>query len=381
MKVSRRIVLAGGLAALAAPARGQTGGRQISDALRLNANEYGHAIVPATINDQACLALLDNGLSATLVDLGFAARRSLLSGMTSQVNGGEAKRSVKLQLALGRLKAAMQAPLVDLSDIPAPEEGGVSVAAGRDMLSETIVTLDHDAGVMRMALSDAEFRPPEGARLFVMARVPRFGQAMDVEVEGERMRALVDLGSSFPVMVRESPHVTRWREDGRRWSTMASGTARGGSLTVEAAPVTRVKALRLGPYELAGLPAQVYPANDPVFGGFAAVVGAQVLRQFLASLDVAGGRLWLKPNARFGGGFFESTIGLGTKAEEGGLAVIHISANSPAAAAGFKQDDVITLINGTAAKRSMIGNARPGDVLTFQLATGDIRKVTAALYY
>jgi hypothetical protein len=287
---------------------------------------------------------------------------------------------VKVQLAMGRLKAAMEAPLVDLSDIPSPGDG-IRVAAGRDMLSETIVTLDHDAGLMHMALSDADFRPPEGSRLFGLARVPRFGQAMDVEVEGERLRALVDLGSSFPLMVRESPHVTRWREDGRRWSTMASGTARGGALTMEATPVTRVKSLKLGPYELTGLPAQVYPANDRVFGGFAGVIGAQVLRQFLAALDVAGGRLWLKPNTKFGGGFFESTVGLGTKAEEGGLSVIHVSANSPAAGAGFRQGDIITEINGKPAKRSVIGDAKAGDALAFRLATGDMRKVTAALYY
>jgi predicted aspartyl protease len=377
ISVTRRTAIAGGLAATLAPdAFAQAAGAQAP----LSLNEYGHVIVPVTINGAAALGLVDNGFSATAMDLAFARSKSLVSGEVARVNGADAERSIRVKLAMGPVTAMVNPPLIDMSEIPSGQQTGIAAILGRDCLSEIIATFDFDAGQLTCS-NPRRFKPPEGARRLAVASGPGGALQMTVKAEGQTLHAHVDLGCSTPLMVRESQLARRWLDDGRRWTTGALSTARGGEMALDECRVTRLASMTAAGAELARLPVAIYPASHPVFGRFEAVIGAPALGRFLVVLDVRGSRLWLKPGARAADPFRASLVGLGVQLEAETLVVVHVARGGPAEAAGLKPGDVIVQIYGGPPRRSLLRDAKAGDRLEIGLAGGARRSLTAASYY
>lgn len=368
--------MAGGLAALlTSPAFAQ------DEALSFTVNEAGHVIAPIKVNGEAGLAVIDNGFGITAMDTGFASGRSLIGGQTVRINGGDTVKAVRVKLALGPLEALVTPALVDLSHIPSAGGGKVQIIIGRDVLALTILTLDFERNSYAAAVGRGKFHPPEGMKLLRLSRTPQGAHSAQIEVEGEEIVAHVDLGASSPLMMREGPRTQAWIDGGRPWTTIARITARGRDMVTDMGMMASVEKASVGGFSFSHVPVEIYGPRDPAFGRHEAVIGAPVLARFLTVLDVRNSRLWLKPNGRLADPFRRQTIGAGTRREGEALVVIHVGANSPAEKAGLRDGDVITTIDGVAANRDRLRNAKPGDVLSLKLTDGRTRKVTAAEFY
>ncbi|MBS0472209.1 MAG: aspartyl protease family protein [Proteobacteria bacterium] len=120
---------------------------------------------------------------------------------------------------------------------------------------------------------------------------------------------------------------------------------------------------------------------DPSLSGN---IGGGVLKRFVVTFDYANNTMYLKPVTqtvtdldtfdRFG-----AWINIG----KDGLDVVAVTANGPAAAAGLKQGDVITAIDGKAASDIVLPDLRerfrdeaPGTVVSVALKDGRTLKVT-----
>ncbi|MDP3736010.1 MAG: PDZ domain-containing protein [Hyphomonadaceae bacterium] len=375
-ELSRRTLMAGSLAALLAPnAFAQ------DEALSFTVNDAGHVIAPIEINGEAGLAVIDNGFGITAMDANHARNRSLIGGQTVRINGGDTVKAVGVKLALGPLETLVTPALVDLSHIPAPDGAKVQMIIGRDVLALTILTLDFERKSYAATVGRGKFYPPGGMKLLRLSRTPQGAHAAQIEVEGEKIVAHVDLGASSPLMMREGPRTQAWIDGGRPWTTIARITARGRDMVTDMGMMASVQKASIGGFGFGHVPVEIYGPRDPAFGRHEAVIGAPVLARFLTVLDVRNSRLWLRPNGRLADPFRRQTIGAGTRREGEALVVVHIGANSPAEKAGLRDGDVITAIDGALANRDRLRDAKPGDVLALKLADGRTRKVTAAEFY
>jgi predicted aspartyl protease len=343
-------------------------------------DDNDHVIVDASVNGEPVRAVIDNGASVTLLDAAFARSRNLLSGRTMRVNGGEVERSIRIDAQLGPKRVRLAPPLIDFAGFVRAGGEPYDMLVGLDVLRELVVQLDYDAARMTCWPAQRGFEAAGSTQLAL--RAGRSGlQTLEVEIEGVRRTAFFDLGASSALAVREGVMSNRWFDEGRRWTTVASGGIQSGAMALGVWRLTRTTSLKLGPFELADVPVQVIPQQSPTFTGFDTVVGGPAIARFLTTLDARRSRLWLKPNARFGERFRFGTVGAGAVAEGDALRVVHVSANSPAEAAGVREGDVILEIDGARATRDRITGARPGTRLSLKLAGGRTVAVTAAEFY
>jgi hypothetical protein len=364
--------LAAGMLAPAAFAQRWTGGK-------FEVSEIGHVVAQATINGEAIQAIFDNGFSETAMDLNYARGRGVAGAQTRMLNGVETIRSVKVNIRLGPVNAeGLRTPLVDMADLPQVGGKECQLIIGRDLLGVMILTLDFDAGAWEAWFeAKAPFIAPKDVAPFRLTRIPEIGNSTcEIFVEGKKLAALFDLGCSQPLLVRESEQTQAWIDSGRCWTTAASATVRGGEFVLGANRITRARAVTIGRQDVANVPVEIHTADDRAFGRYEAVIGAPLIARFLTILDLGGSRLWLKPSSKIGEPFKVGVVGAGTKREGDTLRVVHVGANSPADAAGVKAGDVIVAINGAAPVRRMITDAKPSDVLEFELA--DKRKIRVA---
>jgi Aspartyl protease len=227
---------------------------------------------------------VDSGASHTVLDPRLAKQLGLQAvgaGTTRGTGTGDVAvgHLRPLVMSLGRARVAVREPwMIDLSGVPIPQ--WTMGLIGADLFERFVVELDPEQP--RLAMYEPRtFRvAPGAAAVPLLAREHRFYVPVTIELPGRRMverEARIDTGSEESVadeIVREARQV--------RKSVLGQG------LGADYEGVSGLfDAIRLGPFEIR----DVWGPGAPKTG-----IGMEVFRRFVTTFDVAGEKLYLRPN-------------------------------------------------------------------------------------
>ncbi|MDH7463372.1 aspartyl protease family protein [Chitinophagaceae bacterium 26-R-25] len=120
--------------------------------------------------------------------------------------------------------------------------------------------------------------------------------------------------------------------------------------------LTTLKSFKLGPYKFRKVPAYIFEddynvTSYPYLGG---LIGNDLLRRFNVILNYEKREIYLMPNSHFREPFDYAYSGLSIYYIEGQVVITDIMKGSPAAAAGFREGDVIVAINENTSRNVQI---------------------------
>lgn len=334
------------------------------------------------IEGREATAMLDSGATFTALDAGFAKAAGLELGNSAAVGAAVGRvtahklPSVEFEIA-GHLKGRMPMAAIDLSRASAVLGRKLDVIVGGELLRKSAVLVDFSTQTLRFLRPG--WRPPGFTALIV--RLDRHYPLVDVQVGDETLVALLDLGSNGEIMV--SPEAwSRIKPAGIRMSDGAS-SAVNGQIIVEGKatlPELRLAGLTEKQVEVrvGTTPRHISPKAD-------ALIGLGLLARYDMMLDIASGRLWLRPRANPPLRLVDRS-GLGLMPDGPGFKVMHVSKGSPAELAGWKAGERICEVNGApidprqeAAVRWK--NGSEGTVVALGLCDGETRWLTLNSYY
>ena len=341
-------------------------------------------VFPMVINGKPAEAWLDSGAGATVVNTAFARQLGLELGAPVKAHGvsGEVAdvRLAKADLVAGDLAmTGRRVVVMDLSGVQRLVQRPVQVLLGRDVFDQAVVDIDFPRRVISL-LPREGFVPPTAPPL----PLKRSGdlRSVPIRVAGVEMPAILDLGNTNPLLIDEqfAEHYEFFKD--RRVTTALGVGAEGphpetlatldgvelGGVRFDAVPVT-----------LAGNLSSKAPAN----------VGLPLLARFHLTIDFAGERIWLTPQADARTRpFRKNRTGLALAPGDGRLMVIHVARGSPAEKGGWRAGDVVTAIDGRApppdygsSEASLWVYGPAGRAVTLTLADGRRRTLTLADYY
>jgi hypothetical protein len=113
--------------------------------------------------------------------------------------------------------------------------------------------------------------------------------------------------------------------------------------------LTTIKELRFGKYRFKNVPTYLYPDNNDLlnYPTNVGLIGNDILRRFNWVLNYAKKEIHLIPNKNYRDEFDYSYTGLSIYQIDGLIVITEVLANSPAAEAGLKIDDIIITIDNT----------------------------------
>ncbi|MFI4934942.1 MAG: aspartyl protease family protein [Caulobacterales bacterium] len=345
--------------------------------------------LPVKVNGHDAVALLDSGASISVLDQALAASIGLKTGGEAPVAGAERMTSsgfvrgvrvVAGGLTLGDLTTAALdlAPIRKLTDHP------LQVMVGEEVFNELIVDIDFSH--RRLAFRDpTSFAMPAGA---IESPLLHGGlvRATPVSVEGRAPAQFqFDLGDAgaldlYPIYVKAQKLL-----EGRRTSQVMS-FGEGGSSTDTIATLRQVE---FAGVSLSDVPANFQQTQPPGTGSDqAGRIGMGVLSRFRLIIDYPHDRLYVVPYADLvTAPFDKDRLGLHLERDGDAFAVKLVSANSPAAAAGFRVGERIVSLDGkpasawTMATERTLFDGPPGTPVGIGLEGGAVRTVNLADYY
>lgn len=383
---TRRAAITAGAAALTAPTFAQSASDRD---VPMWVGSGGNLMVRFTIDRTPSLGMVDNGLAASMLDLGYARERQLESSKDLTFAGLPTVTKDMMRFALGPANVRRRPTLIDLSAF-APERGErLRGIIGLDLLDQARTVFDFDNGVLRMSPRgrSVQMPPGTGSLPFLLSYVRMGGNAkialpsVDCSLEGsDRIETRINLGSYAPLMVTEGKLAESWFRTGRPWSD-AAAFRQGIVASAQTKNIlTTLQSVQLGPFRLRNVPVEIISTEDPS-APTVATIGPQLLSRFLAAVDTADRRLLLSPGKTFDAPFHKSAIGIGFRPDGANLRVTHVASNGPAQEAGVKVDDLVTRLNGETPDRAALRTLKPGDSVELILDDGSKRVFTAREYY
>jgi hypothetical protein len=256
---------------------------------------------PVVLEGREATALLDSGSTGNSIDAAYVAANDIpLSGRRYHVTGAFSQDVLVRSVAW--LDVRMFGLGVRLRDTPALEHPNTPLIIGATAIDGLVVQFDYPSSRMRIL-------PPKAVDMGKNANLPlraaNGGWRPAIEVEfpgGEKHWLMLDTGSSGQTVIT--------RAVARRLGLLNAADAREASSTdvlgsVAQLRVVTLPSLRIGPYELGNVPVAI-PAegddllvrqgrNAPLTGTHvirgarvSGVVGYDVLRHFVITLDLAG---------------------------------------------------------------------------------------------
>lgn len=364
MSLSRRAVLAAPLA-LAACGRAPPVTlpfREVND----------HIAATVSVSGREAVALIDNGAPITSLDQDFAASANLArspSGMGL----------APLDLRLGAASLRVHPFLEDMTEAQIAADAPLGAILGYELFKTFTPAFSFTRGQLTLHPRQA-FKPDTGALVVRSDGGPGPHPSVDIVVEGQPVRAFVDLGCSAAVAISPTLAARLPLSDGRALSTRQVLMSLADGLELGVSRRTSLRSLTFAGRTFADVPVDVLPGEAKAFAGLDAVIGVPLLRRFDIAFALPE-RLVLKPNARLATPFERRMTGLQTKPDGANLLVRHVAEGSPAEALGFVQGDLIAAIDGEPPLMRTLRNAREGQVLAIRLADGGVRNLTGARYY
>ena len=332
-------------------------------------------------------AILDTGVSYTLLAKASPAvdAAKLVAGGSAQAIGG----SVELDwmptrtLAIGGL--ARTGGGVTVTDLPALATGSVSAVdllVGADLLAGHALDIDYAAHRFRLIRSGR--LPFKGATAPLRLSSERSVYESAATLGDRRLAPMiVDTGDGSSITVTEAG-----------WKAAAMGvpstTAIAFGLAGAAVSgLAIVPDLHVGAMTARSVEVRIEPA-----GGFSQSIGAAgrigsgFLQNYRVLLDPGARRMVLDPGPKADRPPLRSTSGLLLGIEKDRLKILHVMRGGPAAAAGWKDGDLICTIDGTPVTSEYASNpiaswsaGTPGRVVSLGLCDGTTRELTLRRFY
>jgi predicted aspartyl protease len=349
----------------------------------------GTILFDMSLNGQPVRALLDTGATRSIVSTALAQRLGLplqASHIVSATGGPVSLAAAGgIRLQVGPVVATdMVINVADLAALVASLGAQFDVVLGMDVLGRRALDIDFAAHRFLLAASglDLPGATPFPLRFSTPNRIVHWIEAP--LTNSAPMRLHIDTGSDGYLELTPAA-AARLDRQGVRSTTLASRGLAG--LAIE--ELITLPRLTLGPLPLSDVPITI---EAP--GGFIAsrrvdgLIGMPMLSGFHSVIDFPAGRVLLLANPSSMPPAPRSTAGLQFDYHDATLEVIHVMANSPAAAAGWRPGDCIRAVDGVAVAdvrrdRRTAGWSRgaPGRIVTLTMCDGSTRSLTLARFY
>ncbi|AQR75261.1 aspartyl protease family protein [Sphingomonas sp. LM7] len=345
---------------------------------------YNQLRFPITLDGHAAWAILDTGLSDTIVTSSFARTAGLKPAHRQRavaIGGGvEVAWANAASIAFGGLTRS--SGRVGIADPAGGIRFGADMLVGADILSCCALDIDYDARRFRILPSGR--MPFLGDTAPLRRRSPNGVYQSEVTVAGKLLRpVIVDTGDGGSLTLSH----TAWASTGYRGAriTTTLGWGMGGPVVTDTLVVPSLAIADMAPRE-----AELRIEGD---GGFSASVGAAgrlgsgLLQRYRVLLDPRAGRMILQPGNTIAARVPRSTSGLLVEVSGTALRVVHVMRGSPAAGGGWKPGDQICAADGIAVADDIrdgtlewtIGT--PGRTVNIGLCDGTSRSLTLADFY
>ncbi|WP_289024764.1 aspartyl protease family protein [uncultured Sphingomonas sp.] len=343
-------------------------------------------VLPTVVAGISVDAILDSGSAASIISASLATRLGLPLAEQRTIRGVGGRASVRfardVDLALGGQRRRLPVIIVaDLDTVSSALGGRVDLILGEDMLAGHRVALDFESRRISVGGSGTFFGG-RGWRELSLLHGSNRELLVSASVAGLPAAPMVfDLGNSTALMLSRSFIEEHRLLEGIRQSTAAIGGVEGLLLATT---------FMVGDVALGGLSVRSVPALAPASWTSASATGSigfPLISQFDLVLDVSAGKLWLRP-ARRGLPMLEDHSGFGLALRASELSVVHVAANSPAAAGGWQAGDRIQTVNGRPIDAAYIKGEHwrwrfmpPGTGVRLEDQTGRLRDLRLADYY
>lgn len=248
----------------------------------------------AEANGHSLGALIDSGAQSSVIDRGAAERLGVQGGapipmLAYGVTGKpQIGRGATLSVRLGALSLpALRTAVLDLSPIVQATGGRVELVLGQDVLRRVVAEIDFPR--RRLAMFAPGAAPATPGLSPAPAALRGHELTTPVTVEGYRLDAVVDTGSSAPLALSEGAARAAGLLTGRP-VRVEDGVTFGGASRNR---VVIARSIRFaGRAQITGAPVQIYP--DGAHGALpAGLLGVGALSPFRVRLDLGAGALAL----------------------------------------------------------------------------------------
>jgi predicted aspartyl protease len=306
----------------------------------------GLALVTATVEGQPAMFLLDTGAERSCLDAGFAARLQLRptdAEVIRQPYGkgiGEKIRVKQLGIESFQLQDVDMLS-IDLNSLTLGSGISIDGIVGSDVLRHFTVRINFSTGSVEFGTNAT--KPMSGVPVLLQSVEGHY--FVPLIVQGTPVNLLLDTGTNASSV---SSHA--WSGITMHWHprTMVDGVrSTAGS---DSGKFVLIPKIEIGGVMSRDAALRVHPqTRDGSFAdaNFDGLVGTDILRKFIVTLDLANNRMYLtsNPKARADPYLF-STIGIQfVKDAEGSFTIMAVWNPSPAARAGLKVGDRIVAVN------------------------------------
>ncbi len=215
---------------------------------------------------------------------------------------------------------------------------------GYSLLSRYIFNINYDS--LKISIfSSGRMKYPRGGWLYepILRTLP-VQAARIKDAMATNSRFLFDIGAGLCLMlnkdfVDDSNFLNKKRV---LYAKEAEGV--GGKIDMH---MTVIKELRLGPYRFRNIPVFVFDDkfNLTSYPYLSGIIGNDILRRFNLILNYAKREFYFIPNTKYSEGFDYAYSGIELYYVDGRIILGDVATNSPAAAAGLKEGDVLVGIN------------------------------------
>jgi hypothetical protein len=343
---------------------------------------------PVTLDGHGLTAILDTGVSVTLLARASAAvdPARLSPGGQATAIGGDVPIEWMATRSIGIGGLTRRGGAVAVAALPALATGSgtaVDLLVGRDLLAGH--ALDIDYANRRFRLLPSGRLPFAGASAPLAISPRRLVYESAIRLGGRTLKPMVvDTGDGSAITVTQ----VGWASAGLTQLPTTSAVAFGlaGPLVTTLAIVP---ALSVGQLDAASVEVRVEAE-----GGFSQAIGAAgrigsgFLQNYRVLLDPTAGRMVFQPGPTADRAPLRSTSGLLLGILPDRLRVLHVMANGPAAAAGWRQGETICTIDGTRVARDYATSplaawsvGAPGTLVRLGLCAGGERTLRLARFY
>lgn len=341
-----------------------------------------------TIDGQPAIAVLDTGVSTSVLSRAFAAA----AGMKVQPRGsaraigGNVPMGWAATQTIGFGGMMRRGGGIGVATLPAAATGGpraVDILVGHDLIDAYAIDIDYPG--MRFRLLRSGRLPFRGTSAPLAIAHAQNVYVTEAVVGGQRLApVVVDTGDgSSLTLSQESFRATRI-VGLPTTTTIAYGIA--GPLETDLVIVPK---LAIGKLTASNVEVRIERR-----GGFSAAIGVAgrigsgFLQQYRVLLDPRAGHMVVTPAAQADSQPVKSTSGILTATETGQLRVLHVMRGSPAAASGWRAGDRICTVDGDPITTDYDGSAvsqwsvgQPGRVVTLGRCDGTTRSITLGHFY
>ncbi|HWU96800.1 MAG TPA: retropepsin-like aspartic protease, partial [Sphingomonas sp.] len=306
---------------------------------------YNQLRFPIALNGHTSWAILDTGLSDTIVTSRFARTAGLVASRRQRalaIGGGvEVGWADAASIRFGGLTRSHGR--VGIADPAGQIRFGADILVGADILSCCALDIDYDAHRFRILSSGR--MPFPGTTVPLRRRNPNGVYQSEITIAGKMLRPIiVDTGDGGSLTLSRSAWASTNTRDARVTTTLGWGM--GGPVVTDTLVVPSLSLAGMAPVE-----AELRIEGD---GGFSASVGAAgrlgtgMLLRYRVLLDPRAGRMILQPGKARAARVPRSTSGLLVEFTGTALRVVHVMRGSPAETGDWKAGDLVCSADGVA---------------------------------